>query len=266
MSILASLDTSLNNKRGLCLLGLVELTRSGSLLTWAPDWRTQEDARKPFTDLDNRTYSATGRAIFRRQRTYDARKLSLRGVTVDTIVTLDKHTNSSLVNSFIETGGVYEYADQGMMEAFARTLVADINPSKHGKIEERWREEDFFNGTKQSANEDGITPFWAKAYDKILDRRFLCTKDRRIGLAPITACEGDLVCLVLGGEVPFVLRRSDDEYELVGECYVHGLMDGEGLVEAAKRAQLGFDCGMPPGLYEWDEEPLPFKVEDFVLK
>jgi hypothetical protein len=244
----------------------VESTRSGSLPTWVPDWRIQGNARSPLTNLDYQNYSAIGRAIFRRQRIHDARKLSLRGVTVDIIGTLDEPTDSSLMNSFVETGVVYEYADQSMMVAFARTLVADINPSSRVKREERWREEDFFNVPEQSANENGITPFWKKAYEKILNGRFLRTKDRRIGLAPITAREGDLVCLVLGGEVPFVLRCSDDEYELVGECYVHGLMDGEGLLEAARRAQPGFNCGMPPGLYDWDEEPLPFKVEEFVLK
>ncbi len=71
---------------------------------------------------------------------------------------------------------------------------------------------------------------------------------------------------MLSGEVPFVLCRSGDEYEPVSECYVHGLVDGDGLVKAARRAQLGFDYGMLPRLYEWDEEPLPFVVEEFVLK
>jgi len=26
-------------------------------------------------------------------------------------------------------------------------------------------------------------------------------------------------------------RKSDDRYELVGECYVHGIMDGEAVSE-----------------------------------
>lgn len=42
---------------------------------------------------------------------------------------------------------------------------------------------------------------------------------------------GDEVCVLFGMEVPFILRpvpgSSSLEYELVGECYVHGMMDGE---------------------------------------
>jgi hypothetical protein len=71
-------------------------------------------------------------------------------------------------------------------------------------------------------------------------RRFFYTRGRRIGLAPINAYEGDIICLLLSGEVPFTLRCNGDEYELVGECYVHRLMDGEGLIEAAGRAQPEF--------------------------
>jgi len=253
----------LNNKRGLCLLGLVECTRPSLLPTWVPDWRVRDDAVKPFTNLDTQTYYATGKAIFRKRTTNDSRKLLLQGVTVDTIVTLENPTVSSLKDSFVETGRVYEYTDQGMGEAFTRTLVADINPSRYSTGADRWTAEDF---VKQSSNEDGIPAFWTKMYEQTSNRSFLRTKDRRIGLAPLTAREGDLVCLVLGAEVPFVLRRSNDEYELVGECYVHGLMDEEGLVEAARNTNPEFDYGMLPRLYEWDEDPPLFKVEEFVLK
>lgn len=48
---------------------------------------------------------------------------------------------------------------------------------------------------------------------------------------------GDLVVLLLGGITPFVLRENAEFFEgrgynthtLVGDAYVHGLMDGEGL-------------------------------------
>jgi hypothetical protein len=50
------------------------------------------------------------------------------------------------------------------------------------------------------------------------------------GLVPGSAKVGDAICLLDGGCVPFVLRKSDTGYRLVGECYIHGIMDGEGLV------------------------------------
>lgn len=35
--------------------------------------------------------------------------------------------------------------------------------------------------------------------------------------------------VILGADVPFVLRPYDDGYELIGEAYVQGIMDGEAL-------------------------------------
>ena len=39
---------------------------------------------------------------------------------------------------------------------------------------------------------------------------------------------GDVVCVLNGSVVPFALREiQDGAFHLVGECYVHGLMNGE---------------------------------------
>ncbi|KAF6528934.1 hypothetical protein HZS61_000246 [Fusarium oxysporum f. sp. conglutinans] len=39
---------------------------------------------------------------------------------------------------------------------------------------------------------------------------------------------GDMVVVLYGGRTPFLLRRKDDgTWILVGECYVHGMMNGE---------------------------------------
>jgi hypothetical protein len=49
-----------------------------------------------------------------------------------------------------------------------------------------------------------------------------------MGLAPESAKDGDLVCVILGASVPFILReRNNNVFQLVGEPYVHGYMDGE---------------------------------------
>ncbi|KAI6780866.1 Heterokaryon incompatibility protein 6 [Emericellopsis cladophorae] len=65
----------------------------------------------------------------------------------------------------------------------------------------------------------------------------LVTRYRRVGLtekgyyllAPDTLRQGDEIVILDGGKTPFVLRPGQDAtYELGGECYVHGLMNGEG--------------------------------------
>lgn len=47
----------------------------------------------------------------------------------------------------------------------------------------------------------------------------------------------DQICVLLGANVPFVLRHVDDHYILIGPAYVEGLMYGE-AIEMMKRGEL----------------------------
>ncbi|KAK5684820.1 hypothetical protein LTS10_002895 [Elasticomyces elasticus] len=63
-------------------------------------------------------------------------------------------------------------------------------------------------------------------------RKFAITEDRRMALVPRETLRGDIVCVFVGMEVPYLLRQMPTtstrrEFQLVGECYVHGIMDGE---------------------------------------
>ncbi|KAF2264863.1 hypothetical protein CC78DRAFT_580107 [Lojkania enalia] len=40
---------------------------------------------------------------------------------------------------------------------------------------------------------------------------------------------GDIICVLFGGKQPFCLRPFGHVYRLVGECYVHGLMNGQAM-------------------------------------
>jgi hypothetical protein len=59
-------------------------------------------------------------------------------------------------------------------------------------------------------------------------RQFGLTGLGRIGLLPISAKVGDSVGLFAGCRVPFVLRKSEGSYRIVGDAYLHGVMNGEG--------------------------------------
>ena len=48
-------------------------------------------------------------------------------------------------------------------------------------------------------------------------------------MARYDVTEGDRTCLLHGGQVPFILQREGRYHLFKGECYVHGLMDGEGM-------------------------------------
>ena len=60
-------------------------------------------------------------------------------------------------------------------------------------------------------------------------RRFFTTRRGYMGLGPSDIQIGDTVVVMLGGQVPFILRTQDDANILIGESYVHGIMNGEAL-------------------------------------
>lgn len=62
-----------------------------------------------------------------------------------------------------------------------------------------------------------------------MKRSFFVTEKGYMGLGPFNTEEGDLVYVLAGGQVPFILRPeiSSGGFWLVGESYVHGIMDGE---------------------------------------
>jgi len=78
-------------------------------------------------------------------------------------------------------------------------------------------------------------------------RRMAQMASGRFVLAPAAAVPGDVVALCRGGAVPLVLRpvgaESDvdrvEDFELVGEAYIDGLMDSSRWVcETARRICL----------------------------
>ncbi|KAK7949236.1 uncharacterized protein PG986_010122 [Apiospora aurea] len=55
------------------------------------------------------------------------------------------------------------------------------------------------------------------------------TRRGYLGTGPAAVQRGDVVCVFMGGAVPFILRprQKGDGYTLIGDAYVHGIMDGE---------------------------------------
>ncbi|CAM1510955.1 Fc.00g084680.m01.CDS01 [Cosmosporella sp. VM-42] len=61
-------------------------------------------------------------------------------------------------------------------------------------------------------------------------RRFCLTKNHRFGQVRREAKRGDLFCVILGAEVPYLIRPTGNgTYSLVGDCYLTDVMQGETL-------------------------------------
>jgi hypothetical protein len=69
---------------------------------------------------------------------------------------------------------------------------------------------------------------------------FFTTQAGRIGCGAHWMKPGDMVCILFGGTVPYILRREKfkkDDHILIGDAYVDGMMEGE-LMEAFDKGEL----------------------------
>jgi hypothetical protein len=65
-----------------------------------------------------------------------------------------------------------------------------------------------------------------------IGRKFCSTGKRYLGWVPREAVPSDIICIFLGAEVPYILRPDENDsnyYKLIGETYIHGIMQGEAL-------------------------------------
>ncbi|KAI4284671.1 MAG: hypothetical protein L6R38_001249 [Xanthoria sp. 2 TBL-2021] len=101
----------------------------------------------------------------------------------------------------------------------------------------------FFLSCKNAAKDLGThrpKTLWPSLQSPMLHRRIFTTKTGLLGLGPkLMGQDGDLITLFKGGALPLIVRpkgHNDDgteEYELIGDCYIHGIMEGE-LYESFK--------------------------------
>jgi hypothetical protein len=81
------------------------------------------------------------------------------------------------------------------------------------------------------------TAFSPELQNTCIGRKLFGTKDGYIGLGDDTLKADDLVCVLFGGKMPFILRRMEGYYKFIGECYLHGIMESEAVEEGRKNSQ-----------------------------
>lgn len=71
-----------------------------------------------------------------------------------------------------------------------------------------------------------IVDKWIAMYDEggeFEHRQFGITENGFLTVGPRAMKAGDIICLLHGGELPYVLRPLGDDFLFIGECYVHHL-------------------------------------------
>ncbi|KAH6648824.1 HET domain protein [Truncatella angustata] len=76
------------------------------------------------------------------------------------------------------------------------------------------------------------------SWSMLLNRRLYRTRAGWLGLGPNAMRDGDILVVLYGGSLPFVLRPTGDDWLYIGDTYVHNsdLMNGH-LVDRVRRGQ-----------------------------
>jgi hypothetical protein len=87
---------------------------------------------------------------------------------------------------------------------------------------------DFFPATIGPCNEKAILEALEDT-KKAAESTFITTERGHLGSTAVAVAEGDRVCVILGCSYPVLLRPDGDHFRVVGECYVDGYMEGQGI-------------------------------------
>jgi hypothetical protein len=80
--------------------------------------------------------------------------------------------------------------------------------------------------TDATCTESTTLPLYTEEWST--GRSFFITDTGRLGIGPPTIKPADICAAIMGAQVPFILRPSGPgRHQLVGEAYIHGIMDGE---------------------------------------
>ncbi|KAI7265960.1 hypothetical protein KC345_g8326 [Hortaea werneckii] len=233
-----------------------------SLPSWVPDWTTTLASRPLIFGLNDTRYSAGGNRLGVFDWKYET-GVHLSGILLDTVqvagsVRLDFDAQQSTASNNTPTdyhaliAQCWQEAHQLSREridtspgstpytdAFER-MRRRLYLCRHGyyigessqHMQHRWRsllDDSEGNLSTPNATHSAMQTL---TLGPTRGRVMFVTSTGFLGLAPHDAREGDVVFVVRGIDVPLVLRTNGDDdasYELIGECYVHGVMEGEAL-------------------------------------
>jgi hypothetical protein len=222
---------------------------SHKLPSWVPDWSVDLQAR-PLIFGVGRHFSAGGSRLGIFDWHPDC-GLQLCGKIFDTVyqvgrVKLDhsKYAVDSIAGSHAEISRWWTEAQAVALTRIVKSpgstmnvdaldgLRRDLKLCRHGyyiggEKHPNQHHSSFLDGTEQIELEHSVTRTLVLGPTR--GRVMFVTSTGWLGLAPHGTREGDVVFVAIGADVPYVLRACEDGYELVGECYVQGIMDGEAM-------------------------------------
>jgi len=263
----------LRTQKSLAFLSLVEKKDKPDLISWVPDFRYKDSMNflhQPTQIFrgDSHVYYASGRAsapIVEEESSY---QLTVLGIYVGTIVARTEPAGN-LLNSAAICSRVL---DNGQWQQLARTCAAnalylepidlayhrlriwDLLPNKGlGRRQRKSPPTEIPQPGPISSNyamdalvHSALEDIRISVLRGTTRKRMFKTETGYMGIAHRSVELGDKIFVLIGGDMPFVLRPFGGNYfGFGGESYVHGIMDGEmlGIAKANREARDGLPSG-----------------------
>ncbi len=246
--------------------------------TWVQDWNLLQPESKQPKPLSYSKYSACCSIRPLGSMVRNNLLLAIRGVTVDSVLTTVTVPGDTLLAdcSHHITGGkglaiwrkyFAEYPTGcNPLHAWIRTVTADVDGSEitagrlsqdlvqayelEHQFRESTKEEQLVMMRAQGPEMDNWVEWFLAMSNRFhlaviatsVNRTFFISSKGYMGMGPVAMKDGDVICVVLGCNVPLVLRKEANYFLLVGECFVWGLMDGEAMRDKKLRHMAEIFC------------------------
>ncbi|KAI3320241.1 HET-domain-containing protein [Xylariaceae sp. AK1471] len=145
----------------------------------------------------------------------------LKGLDLENSQASNYPTSETLLNAYLQTivlGRVEERAAEQGYPTLSEIREEVTRLAAHPESTDQPKLSDYYR--------DNIVSW-------VADMCIFETSNGYVGILQGNPHPGDEVFVILGCDVPVLLRpTSSGEYEVVGDCYLHGIMDGEALLGA----------------------------------
>jgi hypothetical protein len=245
--------------------------RSTQLPSFVPDWINQSELTDYSMRVDSLPFfSASGNSVANFKEVASG-KLAGTGIIADTI--LDHSFFEDTWEEFLENcrllfevcqspGSLYRHTGEQREVAWWLTMCGEMEMFLEGTriIYRRVRDLQDISAFQKWESwlktppplDKNLYTSDVSATNAVMDcttygRCFISTEKGYVGWAPEECKKGDVVAVLAGGKVPYVLRpeassnpseESGDSrkyYSVLGDAYIHGIMDGEVVTELEDR-------------------------------
>jgi hypothetical protein len=256
---------------------------SNNLPSWVPDWRVSLEGGVKFNNVLNieagpncRVFCSTGLSEVSLIENEDpfSTKLKIHGIHVDVVESIQPsagHTSWREFHRFLKKE-IYWPTQEPMSLARIKMLSLDASywdPNKPDRVPNS--AVSFFNDYQQylkGQKEEIDSAIVSRMNRK--RRKVLLTSCGLFGVAPDSARVGDQLCLLPGAEFPVLLRRNSEkeaEYVFIGVCYIHGLMNGQGMGMASGGANLNYNTTSDSSwLWGFGGEQVSLVMEEIIIR